>query len=449
MRCGGTGALALLLAVCGGGDAASGASAAEIPPRTTLTYRQFSTSPSLGNGAGSRDPHSADYGALSIFIGAVEDRARTLRPAWEVAFSLAPGAPALAEVANNDYAAGYFAGGSLNPVWGFAFNSVPFGPDFVEMVDFLYEGGGVALANRLLARRGVDVVALPVVGSPAQMSGYFRKPVGTPDCPAGDVACAGFGTGIGLEGMCAEAWTLRYLPPAGNIVGLACDGFAAPRRLRFVQAIPGGGSLLTAIQRGTVDGLEFATPLDDDDATQGGFFTHAEAQAGSDGRNPGEIGLRFAHYPAWHQPFYIGWLVINRSAVWDRLDGAQRAAIEAAAREALLASHRASSSVQCEHLTRILGVNDGREQRGPGAETPGASADMVLAAWHPADLRRLRDATGRYLDSKRGGAAPTADQADYAAVLGALLRHLGHSSTEEMLAAWTRPELPVPGGCGQ
>jgi TRAP-type mannitol/chloroaromatic compound transport system substrate-binding protein len=438
----------LVLGGCNGdasGDTAQGPENGGTE-RTTITFRQFSPSPSLARAQGSPDPLAEDYGALSVFLEKVESRTAALGPGSAVSFSLEPGVPTLAEVADAVYEAGQVSGGSLNPVWGFLFNSIPFGPSFAEMVDFLYAGNGIDLANQALERRGVDVVALPVVGSPAQLSGYFRKPLGPADCPPGDAECASHGIGIGLAGLCAEQWTIRYLPPAETIIDTACDEFPNPQRLRFVQAIPGGSAFLTALQQGAVDGMEFATALDDYDAQKGGFFLNASAPAGSDGRNAGEIGLRYLHYPAWHQPFFLGWMLINKSMVWDRLDESQRAAIQEAAREALEESFAASSSLQCDHLERILATNDGRQQAGD-PQRANLSADIILTPWPSADLERLRTTTRAVLENAKGGDAASEDQADYAAIVGSLQSHLRHESIEELLAGWSPSDLPVGIAC--
>jgi hypothetical protein len=293
-------------------------------------------------------------------------------------------------------------------------------------------------------------VAFPVVGSPGQVSGYFKKPVGTPECPAeGDEECRRYGSGIGLEGLCGEPWTLRYLPPAETVVNLACAEFSRPKHLGFVQAVPGGSALLTAMQQGTLDGLEFATALDDRDAARGGFFANAGKPAGSDGRNAGEIGVRFAHFPSWHQPFYLGWFVINKSHVWDRLAPEQQAAIEGAARAAVTRSFDASTTVQCEALRDILAINDSRQQSGVNRGSDGtvSSADVRLTQWNAADLDRLRRATQAFLENTAGGSAPSDDERDYRTVITALFRHLGYGSVAEMLDAWRAPDFPIPGGC--
>jgi len=73
--------------------------------------------------------------------------------------------------------------------------------------------------------------------------------------------------------------------------------------------------------------------------------------------NPGQKGLRFAHFPAWHQPFFIGWLMVNKTSVWDTLAPEQQVAIEQAARDSLEESHSSSKSLQCKALKAILKHN--------------------------------------------------------------------------------------------
>jgi hypothetical protein len=203
------------------------------------------------------------------------------------------------------------------------------------------------------------------------------------------------------------------------------------------------------MQQGTLDGLEFATALDDLDAARGGFFVNAAAPAGSDGRNAGEIGVRFAHAPSWHQPFYLGWFLINKSQVWDRLARDQQAAIEDAARAALMRSYDASTTVQCESLRGILDVNDTRQQSGPNRVSDDAtvSADVRLTRWSADDLDRLRRAARSFLENSAGGSTPSNDEQDYRTVMAALTGHLGYGSPAGMLDAWREPEFPIPGGC--
>jgi hypothetical protein len=60
---------ALVAAVLGcGGGAEAPPEAAAAPPADTIRFREFSSAPSLARSAGSQDPRSPDYGALSIFV---------------------------------------------------------------------------------------------------------------------------------------------------------------------------------------------------------------------------------------------------------------------------------------------------------------------------------------------------------------------------------------------
>src|SRR5690606_33940723 len=52
--------------------------ASDIPNAVTISYRQFSGSPSLGGGDKVTDPRDPAYGALSIFIENAESRTRVL-----------------------------------------------------------------------------------------------------------------------------------------------------------------------------------------------------------------------------------------------------------------------------------------------------------------------------------------------------------------------------------
>ncbi|HUC07457.1 MAG TPA: hypothetical protein VMR96_05150, partial [Solirubrobacterales bacterium] len=111
--------------------------------------------------------------------------------------------------AGGGFDAAYSSGSELNKTWGFLFNSgVPFGPTFDEFIGFLFgkscekeQKTGLDLVQESLEARGKNVVAIPIVGSPEQLSGYFSEPM---DNVPGH-------KGIGLAGLCQRPWTLRYL----------------------------------------------------------------------------------------------------------------------------------------------------------------------------------------------------------------------------------------------
>jgi hypothetical protein len=308
------------------------------------------------------------------------------------------------------------------------YNSLPFGLDFERMVTFLYERGGLALAQSLVDKKGLNVKVLPVVGSEPQGSGYFKHPVGTVYCN-GEADCKKE-SAIGLAGVCQAGWTWRYLPPAQYILDGACnqliaEGVIPAKHIQFVSSVP-GATVLGAVQQDLVTAFEFATALDDADPVTG-FFPNPPVGGPitQQYQNPGHKGLRFYHTPSWHQPFYLGWVVINKSAVWDALSSDAQSAIERASRDALLESFEKSGSVQCDALKRMFTANDGQVQLDAyGApllvDGKSVSADLKWSEWPRDAIERLQAATDAYLESLRGGASPTADQQDFATVIDSL-----------------------------
>jgi hypothetical protein len=159
--------------------------------------------------------------------------------------------------------AAYISRSDLDPTSGFIYNSgIPFGPSFDEFVDFLYgktfDNGtttGLDLLQQTLEKSGSNVVAVPIVESSHQGSGYFMLPVGN----------AGPSPGIGLAGLCQQYWTFRYLPPAQYVLDRACDnlvgaGVIPKKNIKFIAAIAGGGSLVKAVADGQLQAYELATP---------------------------------------------------------------------------------------------------------------------------------------------------------------------------------------------
>ncbi|HEX3757056.1 MAG TPA: hypothetical protein VHW23_00050, partial [Kofleriaceae bacterium] len=333
----------------------------------------------------------------------------------EVNFVQLPGIPAIpaafggdivsavaAGEAGGGFDAAYTSGGDLNKAWGFIFNSgVPFGPTFDEFVGFLYgksidngQKTGLDLVQELLDLRGRNVIAVPIVGSPEQLSGYFFEPMETTHGHEG----------LGLAGLCEQPWHLRYLPPGENVINQACDDLVTSHRIHrknvsFIEAVPGGGSLIDAVMAGTLDGFEFATPLDD------------VSQLFNTANNPGTVGLRFVHTPGWQQQFLITWMLINKQ-VWYSLNAGQQLLIQSVARDHVLSSYGENMRQQGAQLQIILDANkhDGDPDN-----------NMVMSRWSDRDQQRLRDATIRVLNGRVTDATFTAtDRADYARALEAL-----------------------------
>ncbi len=315
--------------------------------------------------------------------------------------------------------AAYVSGSELNAAWGFIYNSgVPFGPNFDEFIGFLYgksidgKETGLELLQQILDQSGKNIVAIPIVGSSQQGSGYFMLPVGS----------VGSTPGIGLAGLCQQTWTFRYLPPAQYVLERACDnlvkrGVIPKKNIKFIAAIAGGGSLVKAVKDGQIQAYEFATPLDD-------FSTLFGLPEG----NPGTVGTRYLHFPGWHQQFLVTYLIINKK-VWNKLSPAQQALVKSVARDHLVSSYGENLAQQGAMLKAILTANDGDNI---------ADNDLLLVQWPESDLALLRDATIEFLDARTTDAALSdQDRKDYIRILDALRKYVSSNN-----GYWKVREVP-------
>ena len=459
---------ALAIAVCGTFSCPS--AIADV----TIQYNEYSGSPTIGRGAGtSTDPKNPGYGALKIFIEKVKEYTDENGPdalpiGQKVIFqpNQSTGRAVSAARAGIQFANANAAPKPVfsEPSWGFIYNSVPFGMRFEQMLEFLYDtkldgfgGNGLELAQSILDSRGGTQIVLPVVGSTMQGSGYFPRPIGKPDCNAGDTECLNQGNGIGLAGLCTSGWRIRYLAPPQDIVDRACDllvkrGVIPSKTLVFYPAV-GGQSVLLPMQRRTIQGFEYVNPFDD----LVDFFPVKEATATAPLGNPdagkldcspalafpipagtptncsqniGQIGARYAHHPSWHQPFLLAWIHIDK-AVWNSLNAAQKAAIVRAAKDSVIESYNAAESVECAKLKDMLDFNKGINQRNLDgtlrlvAGKP-VSAAMTMAQWPEDALKVLLEARDDYLASLAGPNNPsekTDAQKDFSVILKALTQY--------------------------
>ncbi len=371
-----------------------------------ISFRSFGDSAAIGPPA---DEYAAKLAKLSALALGKDGHVRFVKiaptPAVPKEFknilaAVGAGGPL---AGGQGFDAAYISGSDLNPAWGFIYNSgVPFGPEFDEFIGFLYgksvDGGkstGLDLLQELLDKRGRNVVAVPVVGSSQQGSGYFLKPVGD----------TGQTPGIGLGGLCGQNWTFRYLPPAQFVLDGACDNLVASgvipkKNIRFVTAVAGKGSLVKAVADNQLQAYEFATPVDD--LSQ--LFGLPEG-------NPGTTGTRYLHFPGWHQQFLVTYMIVNRR-VWGMMSPAQQALVASVARDHVVSSYGENLARQGAALKKILAANDG---------DPDPAHAMVLVQWPESDLAKLRDATIRFLDARASDTAlGEQDREDYGRVLESL-----------------------------
>jgi hypothetical protein len=388
-----------------------------------IAFRSFSGSAAIGPPA---DAYAAKLLSLSTTAlgtaGQVKFAKVAPTPAIPQAFkdivaAVGAGGPL---AGGNGFDAAYISGSDLNPAWGFLYNSgVPFGPTFDEFMGFLYgksvddgAASGLDQVQHILDKSGKNIVAVPIVGSGQQGSGYFMLPVGN----------AGATAGIGLAGLCQQHWTFRYLPPAQFVLDRACDNLVAGgviphKHIKFITAIAGGGSLVKAVTDGQLHAYEFATPLDD--VSQ--LFGLPEG-------NPGTVGTRYLHFPGWHQQFLITYMIINKT-VWNTLSPAQQALVQSVGRDHVLSSYGENLRQQGAKLKQILTANDGDTV---------AENDVVLVQWPHSDLALLRDATIQFLNSRVADAKLSEqDRKDYSNILESLRKYVSSNN-----GYWQVREVP-------
>lgn len=389
-----------------------------------ISFRSFSGSASMGPCA---DEYAAKLAAISEITLGKEGQVKFSKykptPAVpkdfkNIAAAVAAGGPL---AGGTGFDAAYISGSEINPAWGFMYNScVPFGPNFDEFIGFLYgksvdDGAhtGLELLQRILDKGGKNIVAVPIVGSSQQCSGYFMLPLSD----------TGSTKGIGLAGLCQQTWTFRYLPPAQFVLDRACDNLVArgaipKKNIKFITALAGGGSLVKAVADGQIQAYEFATPLDD--VSQ--LFGLPEG-------NPGTVGTRYLHFPGWHQQFLITYMIINKT-VWNKLNPAQQALVMSVGRDHVLSSYGENLAQQGEKLKQILTAND---------KDGNAENDLVLVQWPESDLALLRDATIQFLNAQASDAKLSEqDKKDYTDILEALRKYVSSNN-----GYWKVREVPT------
>jgi len=172
----------------------------------------------------------------------------------------------------------YYVG--QDPAWSFG-TTVPFGMNYRQFNAWWFEGGGQAAFNQFLAPRNMFYATCGNTG--VQMGGWFRREVNTVE---------------DLRGL-----RIR-IPGLGGRVMAALG--AVPQQIA-------GGDIMPALERGTLDAVEWVGPHDDERL---GFNRVA----------------RFYYYPSfWEAGASVGFLVNNRA--WAALPESYRQIFLAASHE--------------------------------------------------------------------------------------------------------------------
>jgi TRAP-type mannitol/chloroaromatic compound transport system substrate-binding protein len=198
-------------------------------------------------------PKSLDtlYGAAESFSKAVAD-ATDNRFQIQVfaAGEIVPGLQALDAVSNGTvemcHTASYYYF-SKDPTFAFG-TAIPFGMNQRMMDAWMFYGGGLELLNEFYKK--FNVIGFPAGNTGAQMGGWFRKEINSID---------------DLKGL-----KMRIGGLAGRVIA----------KLGVVPQQIAGGDIYPALEKGTLDAVEWAGPYDDEKL---GFHKVA----------------RFYYYPGW------------------------------------------------------------------------------------------------------------------------------------------------------
>ncbi|MCK8786607.1 TRAP transporter substrate-binding protein DctP [Roseomonas sp. NAR14] len=174
------------------------------------------------------------------------------------------------------YSTSFFYTGK-NEAFAFA-TGLPFGMNTRQQAAWMYEGGGIDLLNEF--HRQYNVYALPLGSTGAQMGGWFRREVNRPE---------------DFQGL-----KMRIGGIGGQVV----------QKLGGVPQQLAGGDIYPALERGTIDAVEWLGPYDDEKL---GFQRVA----------------RFYYYPAWWEGAAMTHLFVNLDQ-WNSLPASYRAAIRVA-----------------------------------------------------------------------------------------------------------------------
>jgi TRAP-type mannitol/chloroaromatic compound transport system substrate-binding protein len=134
------------------------------------------------------------------------------------------------------------------------------------------------------------------------------------------------------------------------------------------------------------------------------------------------------HFPGWHQPFLITYMIVNKK-VWNKLTPAQQALALSVGRDNVVSSYGENLRQQGARLKQILAAND---------RDSDPANDMVLVEWPQADLVLLRDATIQFLNARASDAKLSEpDRKDYAKVLDSLRAYVSANN-----GYWKVREVP-------
>lgn len=158
------------------------------------------------------------------------------------------------------------------------FSSVPFGPEAPEFMAWLFNGNGMKLYQEMYDQAGYNVKVLPAIILAPETSGWFSKPINSPDDLKG-LKMRFFG--LGGKAMQKLGVSVSLIPPA---------------------------EVFAALEKGAIDAAEQSMPIID---RKLGFYKI----------------IKYNYFPGWHQQATIMEMLINKDK-WNMLTKGQQKLIE-------------------------------------------------------------------------------------------------------------------------
>jgi TRAP-type mannitol/chloroaromatic compound transport system substrate-binding protein len=193
--------------------------------------------------------------------------------------------------------AGYWVGKiPASPI----FSAIPFGPEAGEYLAWLYHGNGGKLYQEMYDQAGYNVKVLVLGIIAPETSGWFTKPIESPD---------------DLKGL-----RMRFF----GLGGQAMQKLGAS-----VSTIP-GGEIFPALEKKAIDATEFSMPAIDQRL---GFHKIA----------------KYNYFPGWHQQATVFELLINKD-VWNSMSERQQLVMELICKAATADSFAYTEAIQWQAM---------------------------------------------------------------------------------------------------
>lgn len=176
------------------------------------------------------------------------------------------------------------------------FSAIPFGPEADEYLAWIFNGNGLKLYQEMYDNAGYNVKVLPYAILSPETSGWFSKPINSPE---------------DLKGL-----KMRFFGLGGKVM----------QKLGVAVSLMPAGEIFQALEKGVIDATEFSFPAIDQKL---GFYKV----------------VKYNYYPGWHQQATLLELLINKDT-WNEMSGSQQKIIELTTRSNIVRTLAYSEAIQ-------------------------------------------------------------------------------------------------------